>query len=501
MLSCATLVVWLATVSAPADHRRAQINALIRSGAIGHLDAALQKRFAAQVLWLAKHAGVKGLVSVNGEIRRDRLTVLSTDPKFKSLTGCGSGNALFDPALDAIFLDESLVRPIDLPLLGSKGAYSMSNVDTFGFVVSYINFVLAHELGHRQSGRKAAGFFSYGVNSGSARTLAQEQSADRFAVSTIVKGYVAGDVPEALKKANAVSALGLTGGGLSQSDRGAADILGAMVVMSKALLFSSSPYSPYYFNANHQSFLERARDALSSVDGPLTDQALWAKAPAFREDLARTASLSHWPSIELYFPEPLVLVDARAGALWVGTRAIPVGGEYEISEHLYRLPLDSLAVHSGSLRRQSVIAVAMASSRKAADSPLGDWVEAAFARGDEKVGLPPPEPSDQPISERGFRARTKWGGLAYTGLEWVWPSDGGQEVRVAEADVKREAALKWHYLDMEFGRFQRFKNGVAVPVVTSDSSKKKSFRLVRFSGPAASQWSLDPSYSLDAGEG
>jgi len=147
---------------------------------MGKLDGALEARLKSQFKWLSIHAGFTAPLAVNQELRRGQITVVVTTPKFEQLTGCGSGNAIFDPALDAIFIDQSLVNPVDLAVIGSKGPYSMSSVETFGFVASYASFVLAHELGHRHARKKAAAFFYYGLNSPDGGTLQEEEAADRF---------------------------------------------------------------------------------------------------------------------------------------------------------------------------------------------------------------------------------------------------------------------------------------------------------------------------------
>src|SRR5258708_5671336 len=106
-----------------------------------------------------------------------------------------------------------------------------------------------------------------------------------------------------------------------------------------------------------------------------------------------------------------------------------------------------------------------------------------FENGASSAGMLPAQPGIQPVSERGFRLRTKWGGLAYSGLEWTWTARNGAEVRVAEADLKQAAESQWRYTDIPFGQFQNLAVDVAVPMFGVDASNRPAFRVITVKGP------------------
>lgn len=267
LLACLTVALgaWLALSNSQADIRVRRLNSAIANGELGRVDSRLQTRLEAQFAWLAHHAGVGTPIAVNGPIRQRQLTLLVTTPKYQSLTFCGSGNAILDPSLNAIFVDESLVWPTEVNIIGTPSVNSMFTVDSYGYVVSYTNFLLAHELGHWRSRDKAAAFFYYGWSDGVA-SYAQEQEADAFAVRTILAAREAGDEPDNLRDLDSLSLNGLGNTSLTRRESGAADILGGVLLMMNDLLFSSSPFSPFFSDRSHPNLLSRVANAVREIE-------------------------------------------------------------------------------------------------------------------------------------------------------------------------------------------------------------------------------------------
>jgi hypothetical protein len=150
------LVLWLAFSSSPSGRRERELNALINQGKLGSVDPELAKRLQLQFPWLARHAGVAHPVAINAPIDRSRLTLVVTTPAYERVTQCGSGNALFDPELNVIFIDQSLLWPTEVNIIGSPCVNSMFTINDYEYIVSYTKFILAHELGHWQKHRRAA---------------------------------------------------------------------------------------------------------------------------------------------------------------------------------------------------------------------------------------------------------------------------------------------------------------------------------------------------------
>src|SRR5687767_13910955 len=115
------LVLWLAVEPSPTESRWRAVAREIERGNIAQLppqDAALLNE---TIHWLVPHTGVAGPVNINGAPRPGDLHVYATRPAALPVTGCASGNAVYDAELNIIFVDQSIVGPSDLPLLGERG--------------------------------------------------------------------------------------------------------------------------------------------------------------------------------------------------------------------------------------------------------------------------------------------------------------------------------------------------------------------------------------------
>jgi hypothetical protein len=238
------LLCWLGFSENPTDRRIKQLNELISSGKLADTPPVIHRRLEIQFEWLARHAGVKSKIVTNGLIEPHQLTLIVTTPAVEDATHCGTGNALYDPTINTIFIDISLVWPTEVNVIGTKSVNAMFTPEDLEYVASYTNFILAHELGHWQAHSKEAAFFYYGWNDGGA-SLPEEEAADESAVRTLLAAGIADDEPASLRSINSLTAFGFGHEQLSPIDRIGADMLGGIINMSYDLLFSSSPYSPY----------------------------------------------------------------------------------------------------------------------------------------------------------------------------------------------------------------------------------------------------------------
>jgi hypothetical protein len=476
------ILTWLGVSSNPTKVRIQRLNTLISTGALGRVDPKLQHRLSSQFEWLAHHAGAKSAIVVDGPIRPHQLTLIVTTPRFEQLTNCGSGNAIFDPSLNTIFIDMSLVWPTEVNVIGTPSVNTMFSVDDLGYVASYTNFILAHELGHWQAHNKAAAFFYYGWNDGAAN-LAEEEAADQAAVRTLIAAGGAGDEPADLRSANALSAIGLGQASLSPDDRVVGDMLGGILLMTYDLLFASSPFSPYYSDPSHPNLLSRVEQAAREVESGRAKSSLVSETALVRSELERFSALGAWPHRELYLPGPLTTAVVRAGALWLGRTDIPDLTTQGLDEQIYRVPLESL-----SIRERNGAALSLPVPLKVGRSKVGEefnyaedfgmWTEAEFDKGDQSIQLPPAPVSPNPVQEK-LGGRVRWvGGVAFEDMGWRWPARGGNP----EGSVTERALLKALGLPLTdgvpaLGQIQWQSNSIAVPVVVRDRAGAWTFRV------------------------
>ena len=167
-----------------------------------------------------------------------------------------AGNALYDPELDSIFIDGSLLGGGDVTTFG-RGWFAerlWGRSEAFAFSRTFTTFVLLHELGHRQL-RHAE---RPPIGAAGTQEPAAETSADDFALKALTGAYEDGrlTLPEAV--ANEVIEAGIDGT-LTTGQRFLASLLYATSQMSVGLLFSRGEFSSLYSDASHPSFGERVR--------------------------------------------------------------------------------------------------------------------------------------------------------------------------------------------------------------------------------------------------
>lgn len=495
VIACAVTLTWLALGNSPTKARLDRINGLIASGKIGKVEPVLQKRLDQQFRWLAHYAGVREKVAVNEIIRPHQLTLIMTEPEYASITHCGSGNAIYDPSLQTIFVDHMLVWPTEVMAIGTESVNTMFTVNKVGYVVSYTNFLLAHELGHWQKHNRSSAFFHYGWNDGDG-PAGYEVEADRSAIRTILAAYISADVPDSLKDLNAFPVLGLNEADFNPEERVAVDIAVAVLQLSDDLLFASSPYSPFHSDRNHPDMLARVQDALNQVLPSSLAVTLSAQTQLLQAQLDRYASLKQWRYRELFFPGPLTAADVRNDALWLGRTDIPKMDRESASKHLdeqiYRIPLKQLDIAQASgtpLDLQMPVAVGSSKVGEAYGyaENHGYWVEEKFKDGDASIGLSPQAPSLDPQREKDWGS-SKWGGLQYIGMVWLWPARGATPAgRLTEREIAMGLKSLLPAGKTSLGVLQWAGDKLALPVAVIGSDQAMEMRVFELSF-ANSSW-------------
>jgi hypothetical protein len=502
-------LAWLAVSDGPNARRMRKINDAIRSGGLGQLPALARQRLELQFPWLAQISGVQSRVRINQEIDPAQLNLVVTTPEFEDITGCGLWNALYDPSLQTIFIDRSLVWPIELLVEGDKGTFSMYRLDDINVVVGFLNFILAHELGHWRRRSPTAGCFVYAMPREEApfekENFAEEQAADALAVSAIMEGFQQGSVPPLLMSLNSAQLFGSIIA--SPAEMGAMDIIVSMLEITRKMLFSAGPYSPYFADSRHPNFLRRCESAIRSLTATDNRTSLIDRMPLVREELHRMAGLPSLAAHEVVFPEPISNLDIRDGLIWLGTVPVqptPTSQNDKLTYPDERLFSVSLASIEDAGHRK---VIPLNESRLTGNSKPGPnedpyttpgaWIGKLFDEGHRKVGLPAPGiPGPRP--DHGHDEYSSFPGFLYTGTRWTWVDAAGESRTVDEVDLKALIAAKGH-ADVSLGPLQRSERDILVPFVAQSDTSATTFRVARLAQNEPDQLTLDQMFVVPLG--
>ena len=438
------MLVWL-SLDEPRHRDVAAINEVLDSVSVPKLVA---ERFHVQAEWLARHAGVEGGVHVGQEINAHRLDIAVSSEAISALTQCSKGNAVYDPVLDAIFVDEYLLFPSDVVAIGTDSASVMSSQDELDFVVPIVSFILAHELGHRQRGNPASAFFSLGAMVGDDSAVKEELAADDFAIKVLAQAYGDPSAPSFLQERNALAQLGLDIRRLEGSERAAADVLGAMRGLSMLMQFASGPYSPFYRDASHPTFLERAFRVANQLSVSSTDL-IAGQAPVLLEEMRRLKMVGALRSIEILASEPIARVRWDGNTTLVATRTLVQAPEERSLEQVFEF--DASRKDGGLLLLDQ--------GYSAEEELPGTWLE-----------------EHQLFSEESNRAAgtgtrnvpfDKWSanGLVYEDEAWAWRVEGRERSVKVEA-VHSAARAIFSAPSVEAGAPMVTEDGVVFPILT-----------------------------------
>jgi hypothetical protein len=188
-------IVWLAFDSGRVARRKASINDLLARHLIGNVSDDVRKRLETTVPWLASAAGVREPVVVDQPFGRSGvLHFFVTTGDYANVTLCGENNAVYDAALDAVFIDREIVEPMrwkeTLSTPDEGGGLDIAlGLEDLPSLRVYERFVILHELGHRQKHRKSGAFFDTGDLGVDAAVRAREDEADQFALERIETAY------------------------------------------------------------------------------------------------------------------------------------------------------------------------------------------------------------------------------------------------------------------------------------------------------------------------
>ncbi|WP_025897205.1 hypothetical protein [Sneathiella glossodoripedis] len=274
-----------------------------------------------QTEWILRNTDLSEEPYVEQKISLDRLDIVVTDDSFSNITKTGRANAIYDPGLKVIFIDQFLLRPTDLTYLGTDGPAAASSESEFGFWNTSLSFVIAHELGHHAATDAASAFFSVDWLGRSPSEVDAEIAADAYALATLSRAYADPAMPEALVNENALFFFGLDLSDLSGAERAAGDIIGALKGMTLMMQFSSGPYSPFYQDKAHPSFLERIRMAIEGLSIG-SESIVHGQSPILVEETRRQQLAANRRFVEIQAPGPIARVVVGSDNIFVAVRSL-----------------------------------------------------------------------------------------------------------------------------------------------------------------------------------
>lgn len=222
------------------------------------------------------------------------------EPNDVEVTGCSEGNAVYNATLNAVFIDRSLVsaeRWLSRKTFGEQGRLP--------FLEVYLHFILLHELGHYSLHRN-----SLNSGLGSARGLLErfEAEADSFAIKHFIY-LLESDTSGQFFDNEILSNLAFEPEArLTAADKALCCLALVGRNINLAMLFGVSPYSVFYSDKAHPTFIQRSRSFLATALElfPVHNQ-YYAKAlltERYLEQLEKTATAK--AVVEIRCPEQIM---------------------------------------------------------------------------------------------------------------------------------------------------------------------------------------------------
>lgn len=318
---------WLALDGSPVEARRGAVERALEAGTIGGLSAKEEAELAAELERLARAGGLLLPVALNRPFTDGALNVFTTSPAAQEVTGNGRGNALYDAVIDAIFLDLDIVRPTRvLPMYGDLQVDEFHPSEPGAW--TYLEFLFLHELGHRIRHRGI--FRTFDLRFGGDDDIQQrwEAEADDFALASLEALYTRKRIarPSGLDSDMLDLPYSLAPG---DPHVVSADLASMVHERNLSLLFSGVPYSPFYSDRAHPTFVDRTLGLVDRSLARVTDPGVRTYVALSQEYLARLHRIGAAPLAEIHAPEPIVasafderglLLLSRAGNLLRVTR-------------------------------------------------------------------------------------------------------------------------------------------------------------------------------------
>jgi hypothetical protein len=346
------LVLWLVFDGSAKQRRIDALDVAVAGRTIGRLTDEQTRRLEATVAEALDALGISIKVAVDRPFQAGILNIYTTSAAAKRVMQCGAGNALYDPELDAIFIDEQFFSNEGFKKIYESSGYSavVSFKTDLVFPEVFLRFVILHEIGHRQLHRHLKGYRPDVSELPSTDLRNLEREADAFAITGMKKLYAL----DKLRGSPLVGkplreAVGLSDFFNPNIDPGTqvyVDLVGALFMMADMNLYLATPYSPFFESSSHPTFLDRARSAIVAVlEDPTLDPKIRANFLFLRESLARESDVGL-----LAFRE--ALVPGTISDVSFGPDGVLILGAG--NSHLYRVPSAALATAMPPLGQRMV---------------------------------------------------------------------------------------------------------------------------------------------------
>jgi hypothetical protein len=313
-------LLWLLWTPNPRTTDRRRIESRLGDGTIGVLNSSERDFFSGILQGWAKQAGIDDQVLLDQPFKGEGLHVFSTTGAAQDLTENPAGNGLYNPRLDAIFLDEALFRTPTVAHLYADIVIRPHQADQRTFS-GYLLFVFLHELGHRTLHRS--------VRIDSRRD--KEREADEFAAAVLQK--VAWNENGGPARPDLSTPFLLT-----DRTHGTTDpwvyLAGTIFETTYILMHSQGAYSPFRRGDLHPAFIERASGLVDAATvrtaGSTEDQFIHLA----RESITRIRQTLLQPLQEVHTAFPIGAAGFSGGDLVIlESENGKLGGEHRIQIH------------------------------------------------------------------------------------------------------------------------------------------------------------------------
>ncbi len=258
------VIVWLIEDPTSIKKQIIYINKALENCEIGCLDEQIERSVKKDIELILETLDFDEPYIFNGKIDPEKLNIFTVTPEAFQLTKCERGNAIYNATLDAVFIDEQILNPTELTILGESSKNSMITIKDIPFVRGYFHFILLHEMGHKILHKSSGGFFDSHQNKNGVR---YENEADSFAIHNFEKLFSDLD-SQGIQYYEDLSGI-VDLDFLDEEtyyEKSRVSLVAIFSMMNLANTFSSTNYSSFYGDESHLTFLQRGINIFNQIE-------------------------------------------------------------------------------------------------------------------------------------------------------------------------------------------------------------------------------------------
>lgn len=253
LIIAVVFIFWLVLDNIYWSNPKSAIEKALRQNTIGMLSLKENQELQRLLDELASVSDCNIRVILNKPFSEKGLNVFTTSSQQKKLTKCEYADAIYNVGLDAVFLDEALLRSSRISCTFGSCSIDYSKLRNQTAEI-YLRYLILHEFGHRCLHRNL-NFLS--IFHGAKK---REREADSFAQEKLQQLEEKGQLTSPAAKARWFHLPPSTK--IPSSDRVHVALADMANEITEMLLFSDAPYSSISPNKTHDSFVNRSLDAL-----------------------------------------------------------------------------------------------------------------------------------------------------------------------------------------------------------------------------------------------